>query len=78
MENKFILQLNYKSAKTEFIVDIDGKKLNKFVEDSLSTFDEVLRNIIALEKFNKAYDLTDDEQKVVIDGMIDSLQNDAI
>lgn len=76
MTDKINILFHYEDRSIEYVVDINTHKLNKLVDDTLNTFDTVLRNIVSLDKFGEVYDDINESEKVVIDDVLDGLKNE--
>lgn len=74
LENKLNMNLNYEAHEFDCLINVNGGDLTKFVDDCLTAFDNALRNIISVDKFDVGYEDTDEGQKVVIDSIIESLK----
>jgi hypothetical protein len=72
--NELTLKLNYEGHNLEAIIKVNGGDLMKFTDDCLTAFDNALKNIISLDKFEKSYEDTDLGQRSVIDDIIEGLK----
>ena len=72
--SKLIGKVTITMGNLEYIIDVDPRDIGKFVDDTLVAFDEVLRNVISVDKFGKNFSLLSNTQKVSVDESIESLK----
>ncbi len=75
MNDKLELKLELEERGLTIIIDVDPAKLEKFTNDVLSGFDDILREIIAIHRYHNRYISLTEEQKVEVDNAIDNLKD---